>query len=108
MHIPPPPLDPTSDPEDPTDLPMPEFREPWNRRRELFTIRIDLDGEKHSIGYDSLDSALYDPGLAALMENGAVTSVWLGGLRVTRDISHWQTLRDQLVINASTLLRRAL
>lgn len=71
----------------------------------LFTIRITLASESHHIDYDSVDAALHDSALASLLAAGAVVSVWCGNLRVTRDLTTWDTLRSQIVNNATTLLR---
>lgn len=71
----------------------------------LFEVKTTLGGEHHAIGYNTIEQALDDAGLCALMCAGAVVSIWRGDLRLTRDITSWRAFCAQLAGAASVILR---
>ncbi len=78
-----------------------------NRQRNtLFTIRWQMGDEARTVPYYSPDQCLNDGGLQGLLETGkAVCSIWWQDGRMTRDVSTWQDLKEQIVRNSTTLLR---
>jgi hypothetical protein len=75
----------------------------------LFTIHVEVSGEEPVIlTYRSVVGALEDGGLKTLFADGVVAncSIHVHGQRVTaRPITTRKVLMEQLVSNATTLLR---
>jgi hypothetical protein len=76
----------------------------------LFRIVIETCDETHELEYQTIEGAITDRGLAALLNSESVSAIlWTGGLRLSgRPLTSAQELNEALVANAGVILRRLL
>ena len=75
----------------------------------LFILKINTDEGDYEMPYSSIEDGMDDIGLKVLFDNNKVTScsIWSNNQRITaRNITKWDVLYNQLVSNASTILRK--
>jgi hypothetical protein len=77
----------------------------------LFTAHITVGQDDYVVDYDSIDEAIADESLAHLLDSDhdAAVILWVGNLRLTgTPIVTSRALREALVSNSKTILRRRL
>ena len=76
----------------------------------MFTVNLEItDGSSYTIEYPGLDSCLTDYGLRGLFDDELVTNcvVTMDGKRITAlPAMDWRRLRDNLISNSATILKR--
>lgn len=73
-------------------------------------IETSYPYETHELEFQTIEGAITDRGLAALLNGEGVTAIlWAGSLRLSgRSLTSAQELNEALVSNAGAILRRLL